>query len=257
MSCAFWGRNMRHAPVYRAVDPACSRVGRATQAAGTFLAALCLFFGPAFAASVPASLEARIVYLFFFGLIPALGFYVSGHILRQMCWCSVAGYVRSIPARCVRRLVPCANGLANWAGATVLDVLDRCLMIIARCLLTTGQWMHRLSRLGQEAYCSIHCRYWHKAIFEFSCLLIRNTARFVIRMQRRSTERSEFRAFIRRYEICLYHFGQFAPMEAAAISKVGQDPEHAGQWSVRNRKTRRWKSHQHSWETKSVRRQSF
>jgi hypothetical protein len=99
--------------------------------------------------------------------------------------------------------------------------------------------MHRLSRLGQEAYCSIHCRYWHKAIFEFSCLLIRNTARFVIRMQRRSTERSEFRAFIRRYEICLYHFGQFAPTEAAAISKVGQDPEHAGQWSVRNRKTRR------------------
>lgn len=207
MSCAFWGRNMRHAPVYRAVDPACSRVGRATQAAGTFLAALCLFFGPAFAASVPASLEARIVYLFFFGLIPALGFYVSGHILRQMCWCSVAGCVRSIPARCARRLAPFANGLANWAGATVLDVLDRCLMIIARCLLTTGQWMQRLSRLGQKAYCSIHCRYWHvhKAIFEFSCLLIRNTARFVIRVQRRSTERSEFRAFIRRYEICLYH----------------------------------------------------
>lgn len=196
MSCAFWGRNMRQAPVYWAVDPACSRVGRAAQTASTFLGGLCLFFGPAFATSVPASLEARIVYLCFFGLIPALGFYVSGHILRQMCWCSVASSVRSIAARCARRPAPFANGLANWAGAAVLDVLDRCLMIIARCLLTAGQWMQRLFRLGQKAYSSVHCRYWyvHKAIFEFSCLLIRNTARFVIRMQR-PTERNLSREF--------------------------------------------------------------
>src|SRR5665647_3776763 len=34
-SCAFSGRNMKQALVYRAVDPACSRVGRATQTAGT------------------------------------------------------------------------------------------------------------------------------------------------------------------------------------------------------------------------------
>ena len=71
---------MKQALVYQAVDPACSRVGRATQTAGTFLAVLCLFFGAAFAATVPASLEKRIVYLFFVGLVPALGFYVSGHI---------------------------------------------------------------------------------------------------------------------------------------------------------------------------------
>ena len=44
MSCAFWGRNMRQAPVYWAVDPACSRVGRAAQTASTFLGGLCLFF---------------------------------------------------------------------------------------------------------------------------------------------------------------------------------------------------------------------
>src|ERR1017187_6839781 len=59
-SCAFLGRNMKQALVYQAVDPACSRVGRATQTAGTFLAVLCLFFGAAFAATVPASLEKRI-----------------------------------------------------------------------------------------------------------------------------------------------------------------------------------------------------
>jgi hypothetical protein len=53
-----------------------------------------------------------------------------------------------------------------------------------------------LFRLGQKAYSSVHCRYWHvhKAIFEFSCLLIRNTARFVIGMQR-PTERNLSREF--------------------------------------------------------------
>ena len=175
---------MRQALVYRAVDPACSRVGRATQAAGTFLATLCLFFGTAFAAYVPASLEKRIVYLFFIGLIPALGFYVSGHILRQMLGLSCK-LCEIIAGRCVRLLAPFANGLVNWAGASVLDALDRCSMVIARCLEVTGQCMQRLFRLGRKAYCLVHRWYWHihKAIFDFSCLLIRNAARFVIRMQ--------------------------------------------------------------------------
>jgi len=183
-SCAFLGRNMNQALVYQAVDPACSRVGRATQTAGTFLAVLCLFFGAAFAATVPASLEKRIVYLFFVGLVPALGFYVSGHILRQMLGLSCK-LCEIIAARCVRLLAPFANGLVNWAGASVLDALDRCSMKIARCLLTTGQCMQRLFRLGRKAYCLVHRWYWHihKAIFDFSCLLIRNAARFVIRMQ--------------------------------------------------------------------------
>jgi hypothetical protein len=175
---------MKRAFVYRAADPACSRVGRATQTAGTFLAVLCLFFGAAFAASVPASLEKRIVYLFFVGLIPALGFYVSGHVLRQILGLSCK-LCEIIAARCVRLLAPFAHGLVNWAGASVLDALDRCSMVIARCLVTTGQCMQRLFRLGREAYCSVHRWYWqvHKAVFEVSCLLIRNAARFVIRMQ--------------------------------------------------------------------------
>ena len=184
MSRAFWDRNMKQSVVYRAVDPACSRVARATQTAVTFLAAFCLFFGTAFAISAPASLEKRIIYLFFVGLIPALGFYVSGHILRQMLGLSCK-LCEIIAAHCVRLLAPFANSLVNWAGASVLDALDRCSMIIARCLLMNGQCMQRLSRLGQKAYCPVHrwYRHLHKAIFEFSCLLIRNTARFVIRMQ--------------------------------------------------------------------------
>ena len=169
--------------MYRAVDPACSRVGRATQAAGTFLAALCLFFGAAFAASAPASLE-QIVYLFFIGLMPALGFYVSGHILRQMLGLSCK-LCEIIAARCVQLLAPFAIGLVNWAGPSILDALDRCSIVIARCLVKTSHCMQRLFRFGQEAYCSVHRWYWHvhKAIFDFSCLLIRNAARVVIRMQ--------------------------------------------------------------------------
>jgi hypothetical protein len=177
-------QNMRQALAYRAVDPACSRVGRATQAAGTFLAALCLFFGTAFAASVPASLEKRILYLFFIGLIPALGFYVSGHILRQMLGL-ICKLCEIIAARCVRLLAPFLNGLVNWAGASVLDALNICSMVIARCLVTTGQCMPKLFRFGRKTDSSVHRWYWHiyKAIFDFSCLLIRNAARFVIRIQ--------------------------------------------------------------------------
>ena len=75
---------MKQAFVHRDVDSACTRVGQVAQTAGTFLAGLCLFFGTTFAASIPASLENRIVYLFFVGLIPALVSYVSGYILRWM-----------------------------------------------------------------------------------------------------------------------------------------------------------------------------
>ena len=181
---AFLGRNMRQAPTYRIVDSACSRVGRATQTANTFLAALCLFFGSALAAFVPASFEARIVYLFFVGLIPALGFYLTGHILRHMLGLSCK-LCRIIAARCLRWLAPFAKDLVDWARTPVSDGLDRCSMTLARCRFETGQWMQRLSRLARKAYCSVDRRYRrvHWAIFEFSCLLIRNTARFIIRMQ--------------------------------------------------------------------------
>ena len=159
-------------------------MGQATQTAGTFLAGLCLFLGTAFAASIPASLENRIAYLFFVGLIPALVSYVSGHILRRMLevsckLCEIVG------ARCFRLLAPFANGLANWMGASVVDVFDRCSIATDRCLLTTGQCVQRLLRLGQKAHWSAYRWYWHvrKAIFQFLCLLIRNTARFLISMQ--------------------------------------------------------------------------
>src|SRR5262249_61978217 len=57
------------------------QLGSTTLRAGSLLAALCLLIGFAFAAYVPASLEERIGNLFFFGLIPAAGFYGSGYVI--------------------------------------------------------------------------------------------------------------------------------------------------------------------------------
>ena len=56
--------------------------GPAVIRAGNHLAVACLFFGAVFAAFVSGSLEQRIGNLFSFGLIPAVGFYAGGHILR-------------------------------------------------------------------------------------------------------------------------------------------------------------------------------
>ena len=133
---------MKQAPVYRDVESTCTQVGQSTQTAGTFLAGLCLFSGATFAAFMPASLENRIVYFLFVGLIPSLASYVSGLILRQILGLSCK-LCEIIVARSVRLLAPFANSLAS------------------------------------------HRRYWHvhKLVFQFSCLLIRSTARFLIRMQ--------------------------------------------------------------------------
>jgi len=174
---------MERAPVYLGVDSVCSRVGRATQTAGYVLAVLCLFFCAAFAVSVQASLEKKITYLFFVGLMPALGFYVSGHILRQMLGLSYK-LCKITAACCVRLLAPFVYSLTNWVSTFIFDALDRCLMAMTR-QVTTGQCAQRLFHMRREAYYSVHRRYWHvhTAIFDFSCLLIRNAAQFVIRVQ--------------------------------------------------------------------------
>jgi hypothetical protein len=127
---------------------------------------VCLFFGTVIAASFPASLEQRIGGLFFFGLIPAVGFYAGGHILNHLLVFS-GELCEMIAARCFRCLALFVNALVNWVGPSVSKALAK------------------LSRLRQKAYCSVHRRYWraHAASFELSCLLIRSAARFVIRMQ--------------------------------------------------------------------------
>jgi hypothetical protein len=166
---------MWQAPRYRGINRAClysskarqsSRLGLAALRAGGLLAVLCLSFGTAFAAFVPASLEQRIGSLFLFGLIPAVGFYAAGHILSQLLMFS-SQLCEMIVARCFRCVVLSVNALMSWVVPRVSNSLEK------------------LPALRQKADYSVRrcCWHVHAAVFDFSCLLIRSAARFIIRMQ--------------------------------------------------------------------------
>src|SRR5258707_2070182 len=73
-------RGINRVSLYSSKARQSSRLGLAALRAGDLLAVLCLSFGTAFAAFVPASLEQRIGSLFLFGLIPAVSFYATRHI---------------------------------------------------------------------------------------------------------------------------------------------------------------------------------
>ncbi len=163
---------MRQIPLYQRIDGTCLYSSKARQSgqpgpaalrAGNLLAVVCLSFGTALAAFVPAALEQRIVSLFFFGLIPAVGFYAGGHILSQLL---VFGgeLCDMVVARCFRYAVLLVNDLMSWLGPGVSS---------------------KLPALRQKVYYSVHRSYWRvpRAIVDFSCLLIRSAARFIIRMQ--------------------------------------------------------------------------
>ncbi len=163
---------MRQAPTYRVVDSACSRVGRDTQTAGTFLSVLCLIFVSVFTASIPASFEERLGYFFLIGLPPALGFYLAGHLLRGML--VVSGKLSGIVAsHCLRWQAPFTERLLNWARASVLDLLDRCSSTIDDYRLAAGGCVQALSRLAQKQSCRISCQYRYvwRSIIDFLLLL--------------------------------------------------------------------------------------
>ena len=136
--------------------------GPAVMRAGKFLAVVCLSFGTVFAVFVSGSLDQRIGNLFFFGLIPAVGFYAGSHILGQLLVCGVE-LCDMIMARCFR----CAVLLIIWAGTHV------------------SNWLARLPAVRQKVCYSAH-RYYgrvYHVIFDFSCLLIRSAARFAMRIE--------------------------------------------------------------------------
>jgi hypothetical protein len=139
-------------------------VGRTAQTVCTLLAVISIFFAAVFAAFAPGALKERTSDLLFLGLTPAIGFYVSGHILRHVL--TLGGKLgERIAICCDRRIVLLARCFAKCAIARGLDnPLGTGLTILTRCLLT------------------MRCRI-REAIFESSCLLIWQGARFAIRMQ--------------------------------------------------------------------------
>ena len=173
--------------IYRRVDRTCfysssvqqnSQLGPATLRAGNVLAVLCLLFGAAFTAFVPATPEERIGSLFFFGLVPAAGFYAGGHILSQLLMLG-SELCEMIAANWFRRFALLVHSFVIWLSPPVSDASIGCLMVRARCLLS------KLSVLSQKTYRSIRrrCCRAHAAFIEFLCLLIRSAARFAIRVQ--------------------------------------------------------------------------
>jgi hypothetical protein len=135
--------------------------------AGGFLALLSLLFGIAFSAYVPSSLEQRIGGLFFFGLIPAVGLYIAGHILGHWLMLGTA-LCELAAARCLRCFAILSRKFVCWVQQVLRDLSIRSLIPVVRCHLT------KLSDVREEA------RQW---FIELRQLLIRSGARFVIVVQ--------------------------------------------------------------------------
>jgi hypothetical protein len=106
------GINRRSSKVRKSPQP-----GPAVIRAGNYLAVVCLFFGVAFAAFVSGPLEQR-VDLFWFGLIPAIGFYLGGNILGRLLVLGVK-LCDMMMARCSRYAVRLTNDFLSWAGRQV------------------------------------------------------------------------------------------------------------------------------------------
>jgi hypothetical protein len=173
---------MKSASADSAGDSACTQVGKATERAATFIAGLFLCFGATLAIFIPASLESRIEYLFFIGVLPAVVSYLSGYtaclILGLSCkLCEIAG------ARCVRLLTPLVVDLVKGTRARVAALSDGFATTIDLSLFMMGRCAERYSfrRKAHRAYrlsCSIQ-----NAVLQIACLLIRSIARFLIRLQ--------------------------------------------------------------------------
>jgi hypothetical protein len=89
---------------------------------GNYLALVCLFLGAAFAVFVSGSFEQRIGNLLIFGLMPAVGFYATSHMLGQLLIFGVK-LCDMLIARCSRRVLLVAQDLLSWAGIRCLKLM--------------------------------------------------------------------------------------------------------------------------------------
>jgi hypothetical protein len=151
-----------------------------TLRAGNLLSIVSVFFGLA-AALVPGSLEQRMGSFLFFGLIPAAAFHAGAIVFgRVLAFSSELCEVIAVSSfrRLVKKYLILASQCVSYPSA-------RYLMLPARNAVST------LSILSGSACYSLRRGYRHanRAIFEFSCLLIRSGARFILRMQLRRSMR--------------------------------------------------------------------
>jgi hypothetical protein len=169
-------------PVNRGVYPVNLRQTRqlasATLRYSNLLAVGALIFGAACAAFIPASLEQRLGTVFFFGLMPAVAFHGGGFVLSlalefSMQFCERAA---ALGFRYLARLIGYTGVfLRAPRGGAAIEYLS---LLTRDLLCKTSEFASNASRSAHRG-----CRRAETAMLELSCLAIRNTARFIIRVQ--------------------------------------------------------------------------
>ena len=150
--------------------------------AGKFFAVLCICLGIISGAIIPGPPEQRIFNVFFFGLIPALAFRVSGYLLSRLLLV-ISRLCEMIVAICLRCLARLTRKFINCVAPLVLDA-------VGALMLYTRHFLSGVYGRSHRGYARVHrfCYRVHSNVFELSCLLGRSAARFVIVMQRSTGE---------------------------------------------------------------------
>jgi hypothetical protein len=130
----------------------CRALGHLTLKATCWLAVWFCLFGAAIAVGLPGSLEERFANLVLLGLLPALGLIVTGYILDQA----------------LKRSCKFCQIVAARVARVQISLLAR---------KRAGNWLQRLYS-GKQGL-----RHFRGFLVQFSCLLIRGTARFLLKAQ--------------------------------------------------------------------------
>jgi hypothetical protein len=143
------------------------------------LSMMSLLFGLA-AAFVPGSLEQRIGSFLFFGLIPAAALHLGGTVLGPLL-AFTSELCELITVSCFRFFTGLVKKYLKVASQTVSYASAR--------YFAPPALISSMASLSRSASYSIRrsCQHADRAVFEFSCLLIRSGARFILRMQRSRT----------------------------------------------------------------------
>jgi hypothetical protein len=147
----------------------------ATIMTARFFAALCILFGVAVSAFVPATLEQKIGNLLLFGLMPAIGLYAAGHILGQLL-----GLVSELCDKLATRFFRCSARLLIACMTSLSGSISN-----SKCVVALGLCRLKIFNVARKAYHSTHrhCSHARAGFIELLCLLIRSAAKLVIRMQ--------------------------------------------------------------------------
>lgn len=172
------GRNVTNSlATSQIVESACHRVGRNAQTATASLGAASFVLACVFSAFLPGSIEQRLFSCLLFGVLPALGFYLSGRILYEIITRG-AKLSEFICFSCIPRLPSYTRIVVDRTAVPAANAARRC--------SETGAWT-REQLLFMTRKCSpfIH-RFLgiRRIIAELVFLLIRSTARLVIKIQR-------------------------------------------------------------------------